>query len=507
MRRRAAVVNLGFHWLGAGLLVLQGLLVTPLYARLIPLDLLGAWMATGNVLAWLSLIDPNISRILQQKVARAYGKGDAPSVKSLSMAGHVLGMGVALAMSGLTPFVRTAIGLVPGAKESGAELEASVVVAVLASSVLVASFAPMSVNLGLQNMVQVGVITVLATSAGLATSILGLLNGWGLVALPAGLLCRATILFVGNLVSVYKRQGIYDTWRLGPDLPALKEIVVPSGFTFVEKVGVAMTSQVEPLAIAYAAGPVNTAQYTITSRPLEPVRIAVDRVLPALGPGLSHLAGDRGNHAVADVIGKVYGPLGGVVSIGVAAVTVASGPLVSTWAGAGTFAGYGVSAAVAIAAVSGCLANPGGEILYSLGDVRSVALGRLLEGTARVALQVLGGILFGVVGVIIGGVIATATVTFSWMNPRVEEAMMLPRGEINRIYCRSFLLGTICVGFSAVLGHILFSSPTSWGAASAIPAAPLASISVLLVGLWGWPGLRKQLEVVFKNVRKSSRTV
>ena len=492
MRRRAALINLGFHWVGTGLLVLQGLLLTPVYARLIPLDLLGAWMATGNVVAWLTLIDPNISRVLQQRIARAAGAGNEQEIASLVAAGHVLGFGVGLAMAAFIPAVPVLLRYVPGAGSAPAELEASLVVSLAATGTLIASFAPGMVNVGLQRTFLAGIITAGATVVGVVFTFYALLAGWGLVSLPGGLLVRSSILFVLNAASVYVSRWRVTRWRIAPTWLEIRALLGPSGYTFLGRFGQAMTGQVEPMAIAFAAGASTTAQYSITSRPLEPIRMTVDRVLPALAPGLSHLAGERGNEAVAGVIGKVYGPLGGLASIGVAAVTLASGPLVTLWAGPGTFAGYAVAAAVGVAAVGSSLASPAGEILYALGDVRSVALGRILEGALRIVAQVVGALVFGSIGIILGGVLATSGVALAWMNPRAERAMKISAGGINRRYLQSLLLGAAAVVTASLGGGAAFRGTSTTANWSILAVAMAGAVGVSLLGLFLWPGLRRE---------------
>ena len=55
----------------------------PLYLRFIPIDIYSIWLATGNLLAWISTLDPGLTLVLQQQVADAYGKRDKNKVRKL----------------------------------------------------------------------------------------------------------------------------------------------------------------------------------------------------------------------------------------------------------------------------------------------------------------------------------------------------------------------------------------------------------------------------------------
>src|SRR4028118_387842 len=54
--------------------IINSLILLPLYLKNIRADTLGIWLATGNILAWMTLADPGIGDVLQQKIAELRGK-------------------------------------------------------------------------------------------------------------------------------------------------------------------------------------------------------------------------------------------------------------------------------------------------------------------------------------------------------------------------------------------------------------------------------------------------
>ena len=72
-RTRTTSWNLFFHYVAIGMMFLNGVVLVPLYLARIPLETYGYWMATGNILAWLSLVDPGFSAIIHQREATSYG--------------------------------------------------------------------------------------------------------------------------------------------------------------------------------------------------------------------------------------------------------------------------------------------------------------------------------------------------------------------------------------------------------------------------------------------------
>ena len=54
--------------------------MVPLYLKYIPVELYGAWLATGNIVNWLLVVDPGISTVVMQRVGKSYGADDRSEV-------------------------------------------------------------------------------------------------------------------------------------------------------------------------------------------------------------------------------------------------------------------------------------------------------------------------------------------------------------------------------------------------------------------------------------------
>ncbi|MFA6715988.1 MAG: hypothetical protein WCS27_11475, partial [Victivallaceae bacterium] len=70
--------------------MVSGLLMVPLYIRFIPLDVYGAWLASGNILVWIGAIDPGLTIVLQQRVGFAYGKQDFRAIRDFVGCGLII---------------------------------------------------------------------------------------------------------------------------------------------------------------------------------------------------------------------------------------------------------------------------------------------------------------------------------------------------------------------------------------------------------------------------------
>jgi hypothetical protein len=80
-RRAATIANLIHQYVTTGLVIVNGIVLVPLYLKYIDFKLYGAWLATGNVAAWLLLADAGFSDILRQRTAHLYGQPTEQELK------------------------------------------------------------------------------------------------------------------------------------------------------------------------------------------------------------------------------------------------------------------------------------------------------------------------------------------------------------------------------------------------------------------------------------------
>mgnify|MGYP003100149233 FL=1 len=82
--------NFVFYLLEFLYTILVGIILVPLYLKYIPKDLYGFWLATGNILSILTLINPGFSDVIQQKVAYCYGLHDYKKIGLYTVSGICL---------------------------------------------------------------------------------------------------------------------------------------------------------------------------------------------------------------------------------------------------------------------------------------------------------------------------------------------------------------------------------------------------------------------------------
>lgn len=486
-RRRAALVNVFFHYVAVAFLLIQGIVLVPLYMRHVPVALYGAWLATGNVLSWLELVDPGLSSLLQQRVAFTHGAGRSNELPA------VIGTGVALsaALGALPLLCWPAAVLLPEVLhltgQEGTELVASFRIGLMSTGLVLVSYGVTAVNLGLQRSLAAGLTYSAAAVIGIGATIALLLSGLGLRALPLGLLARSAVLVIGNVLALASWFRATKAGRPRLERTEFASVARLSGFSFLARLGTALVGRLDALLCATMLSPSIAAVLTLTGRAFDPVRMAAERIPAALAPGLAHLAGSGQRRRLVEVTRAVWTGVGLVLAAGVAAVVALDAIFVTLWVGPSLFGGHRIAFAIAVATSASVLANGMNQMVFALGGVRQASLASVAEGGLRLALQV-GLVPFvGVIGMPLGALAATLA-TSAWYLPVAAAAMLgEPRwaalGRWWLALARAMLLAGVGLGLALALDR--------WGTNWTWTRFALAAAAVgLMLGVWvAWRGL------------------
>lgn len=401
-RRRVAITNLVFHYSAVGFAIVQGVVLVPLYLGHMSTATYGGWLATGSILAWIELLDPGISAVLQQRVAFLFGSEDSHGLSKAIGTGLVLSIGLSLLPLLALPaagFLAEIVGLKGG---GGAELSAAIRVALVALCVALASYGVTAVNIGLQKPAATGAVFLASSSAGVVVTVAGLVGGMGLLAIPLGSVVRASGLLFGNVAILWRwrRRFLYQPFTF--DREELRGLGGNSAVVFVSRVGTTLLSRLDALLAARLISPEATTVLAITTKSAEVSRTLAERPALAVMPSLAHYSGSGDREGLRHVINRILTIAGWVAAVAMAGVAVGNGSFVRLWVGAQHFGGEGVTAAAAVAAGSAIFNVTVGNCLMAIGKFRSVAWLGLAEAALKIPLQIALTLRFGLVGMPIG---------------------------------------------------------------------------------------------------------
>ena len=484
-RRRGALVMLVGGYANLLLLVVQGLVLVPLYLRYVGSAAYGAWMASGDVLGWLAVLDMGIAGISVQRMAAAHGRGDHRAV------GDYFGTGVAVqsVLVGLltvmavlvSPFVPGWVGLQgPAARElSGAFAVAGLATGLGLVGNLVAGLATAT-----QRMMFINLAGFASTLAGLATTLGLLLSGEGLWALALGMLARSglLVLALGTHAAYVLRHDVRERARVR--WVVAREFSGLSGIALLTLAGNTAVGRSDAVLIALFYGPETVTLYVLTRRAAEMLSMFLARIGGAVHAGFAHLVGS-GDHARAAVVAGQVARLYVWSAVPAVALYMAlNRTFVELWVGPGHFAGQGLTVLVGLNVL---FVGWSGLVLYlygAAGYIGRAGMVVFVEALARVALALVLLRLMGLGGLPAAGV-ATTLVSAQVALSRLYRALGRPRPSVPPA---SVLLAGAVLALGAAAGTVRWASTwpgfVGWGAAfAAVAAATLVAMEPLARGL------------------------
>lgn len=502
-RRTAAAWNAVGHFTAVVLLLVQGVLLAPLYLHYLDAELYGAWLAVGTVVAWLQLADPGVSRILMQRIAAASGAGSRDHLSSLITTGVMLGVPVTLVPLLAIPFTSEIVSYIPlSGVGPRAELAEAVFYALLASHVTLLAFIPGGVAIGLQMARTSLVAHALGSIAGITGTIAMLHAGLGVISLPLGLLIRSGSSGLVNLFSVgwwLSRHGLLRVYFVRG---GIREFVGTSAVMFVSRLGETLVSQLDPIFAAQGGSTIYTARLGLTTRPYDLGQMLGSRVVPALVPGLSHLHGEGGRPQLIGIIEKLAAGLGLIVGFTAGSVVALNGVFVGLWVGPDMYAGGMVSGLLAIQAVAYVFRSSLNELVYAVGALRANAVTMLSEGVARLLCQI-AVMHFLSWHYLPLGAITSIALTSLWLSPLfLARQLELPVASVARTWAAAAARAMILIGSGIAIERVVTMLDLQWSWGSFVLAAAAVAVVQGTLGLAVFSEVRKDVTRLIYRVNR-----
>ena len=484
-RRRGAAVMLAGGYANLLLLTVQGLVLVPVYLRYLGAETYGAWMASGDLLGWLAVLDLGIAGISAQRMAAAHGRGDARGV------GEYFGTGLvvkAALVALLTALAVLAAPWVPGwvrlTGPAAADLSACFAVAGLATGLGLLGNLVGALALGTQRMVFVNLAVFLSGAVGIVATLALLVAEWGLWALALGMLARGGVMLLavgGHAIYVLRqdlRVRARVRWRVVKDFAALSPITV------LTMVGNAAAARSDAVLIALFYGPRTVTVYVLTRRAADMLSLFLARIGAAVHPGFAHLVGGGDHARAAIVLSQVWRVYLWSAVPSVALYVALNRTFVSLWVGPGQFAGQTVTLLVGLNVLLVGWAALVTYVLGAAGQIARAGMAVFVEAALRILLALVLLRAMGLPGLPLAAVPTAAVaayVALGWLYGGL--GVRLPRVSL-----RDALSAAALLAIGAAAGTVRWADSwagfVGWGLAfGCVAAAAVLTLEPLARGL------------------------
>ncbi len=284
--------NVIFNYTPIVFALFTGLFFVPLYLEKIPKILYGAWLATGNVLAILTIVDPGFNILLQQKIAVNNGADNKSLIGKYIISGIILALMISLMITflGLTYLYVYDPSFSFTTNIQIEEYRNAFLIGLFGTSLMVFSFTFSSINQGLMSSFYVGVIYLFSSIISIITSFLLLKNGFGLISLAIVQLTTGALLSIGNFFLLFRKINKLAV-PLSWDKNNFISIIKLSTSSFFARALNVFSLNLDLIILAKYLNPTIVTQISITKKVPELSKSFIERPGISLMPSLGHMFG------------------------------------------------------------------------------------------------------------------------------------------------------------------------------------------------------------------------
>ncbi|MDR0865186.1 MAG: oligosaccharide flippase family protein [Candidatus Symbiothrix sp.] len=248
-------------------MIVNGIIMVPIYFKFMPISTYGAWLATGNIVAMLGLVESGFASVITQKMSVAIVNKDEKHFFQLAGANiyTAILMAIALFILGLTifPFVANWIN----AEES---IKHSITIAYIISLASAAISLLVSL-LGAfpqvwQETKTVGIITTIINILGIISLVVYLYAGFGVVSLALGYITRALLNLIGQGSWIMIKWRKLHLSRPTFNFKIIKELLKDCFYPFLSRISNVFMGHSQSFILAMFINPAMAVVYDITSK-------------------------------------------------------------------------------------------------------------------------------------------------------------------------------------------------------------------------------------------------
>jgi O-antigen/teichoic acid export membrane protein len=266
-KKQVSIITLLFSYSNQIFNIARGLVLIPFYLNFFSLSMYGAWLATGNIVGMLGLLDGGMNLVYSQKLSKAYGSKNLIRFSKITTSGLFISilMVSSIAVIGLiiSPF---AANWANALKVDYQDLQTAFIVAVASAgfgliyqnlAAIIGSWLEASAN---------GLINLISIIIAITSIIVALYSGYGVISIPIGGLTRGLLGTILSCLFIVRKFKKFKIPKLSFELKVTKELIRDTLPLTASRIGDVLVNQSQFLIISNFINPTITAIYALTVR-------------------------------------------------------------------------------------------------------------------------------------------------------------------------------------------------------------------------------------------------
>lgn len=264
---KSSIFNYIFNSANAVIMIVNGIVMVPIYFHYMSVSTYGAWLATGNMVAMLGIIESGFASVITQKMSVAITTGNEIYFRKLAGANLITGLlfaAVILAVGlAISPFVTDWVNV---DVEDRSAINVSFIIALVSSCISLCVSLLCSFSQVWQDTKIMGMIGTITNVFSILSLLCFLLCGCGVVSIALSYLVRAVcnLLFQGGYtLKLWKKRNLL---RPIVDVLTIKELFKACLYPFLSKLSGVFMGHSQSFIIAHFMNPTLAAVYDITTK-------------------------------------------------------------------------------------------------------------------------------------------------------------------------------------------------------------------------------------------------
>jgi O-antigen/teichoic acid export membrane protein len=408
--------NLFFNYSSIVYNVIIAIALVPLYLMHIPSDLYGVWLATGNIITWMTLLDPGLGGTMQYKIAHALGNNNRPEIGKLI--GNsllisciyllILGFGAILLQYNILEW----LDIAPSYHH---DFLLALGLTSFSTILMVFSFNIQGINFGLQSSLGIGLVFTLMNIAGILSTIILLKLGYGLLAFGYAGMLRSLIYLGGNIFYLMLRLKT-DKYHIKVEKSGIKELFNLLAFNFFGKMAGTLQGRVFEFLIAKFVSNSAVTTFRISLSAPDNSKLILIRPAVSISPILSKLHGEGDLAMIKKRLKQmVYFVVWSSVYI-FSAFYVFNQNFVSIWVGNEYYSGNLTNTLICIFVVVSSISGILSQFVWAIGEMKKNNIATIIQFIVFLPISIWAVMNFGVNGLIATSIISYLVITISYFS-------------------------------------------------------------------------------------------
>jgi O-antigen/teichoic acid export membrane protein len=359
--------------------LLVGLWLTPFYLRELTAEKYGLWLVGAQVLAYLLLLDVGVVSIVPRETAYATGRSGGATAEDLP---GIVSDALQIALW-QTPLVLLASAIVwLGLPDRWAPLSVPLG-CVLATFVLLfpVRLAP-AVLQGLQDLAFLSRLQLIAWGFSTATSVILVLQGFGLSALAAGWIAGQLLTSVSAITRISLNfPGAMPAHFRAPGWGRARAYLSRGGWVSLSQIAQVLLNGTDVLILGVLLGPVPVVVYACTGKLVSVLANQPQILTQSAAPALAELRAGSTPERLRVVSAALTQAMLFVSGLIVCAIIAANQPFVSWWVGAQQFGGTPLTLLLTVVMLLRHWSTTMVYTLFAFGRERRIAVTSVADGT------------------------------------------------------------------------------------------------------------------------------